>query len=657
MAKQGAGPQPSPSNANQQTNGTTQQSPAPSLSRSGSQSQLNVGQGTQPNNPTLQLQQSLGNQATLQLVGKPARINSLMGAHMRAYTEETDAGQTTYTVDEATKKGSKLKRNDELEDLQIQDKSGEWSMVRVGQEKGFLRKSKISAHSMSSTRDDLKTQTQNAATTANATNTGATQTPEEDDDDEDGFMENTGEVIEMLMAGPDGVSDSWEEQIEGLEEAGNTADKEVLEHKSSILGVASAPVGVAGSVFEGLIGLKKILKSANDDTKSTGEKALDVTEGVIDTASGVNGVIEGVSGLVKDAGALDGKELSKAEGVSDWSGSVGEAISAIKSAFFAVKDIYDLVEKGLSEEGLSLDEAVEGGLSTVHNLLDAAKGAVETAISIKKILEAGTGELSKVVPGLGIAVSGISIAIKVYNMIKANVSRQEMTTIKRSFKEKYKTSGYTKENNYSIFGINLHSSTGTDAQKLEARITELTNKQDRTEAEEQELNDISDYKLAKELKNNNNKTLVRGTIQVGLEMANIAGEIATLSGVGAQVGIPLKAAVSGVGLSMSVIRKAKQAGRDYAAKHSDSGIMNSIFDASKSTDKKKARRDTDAGLIMDMIENLPEYKVGDRKIQEQYARVEKYIAATGTGLNEFYRLNGDTKKQRDLLAKNMAKRE
>lgn len=623
----------------------------------------------------LQMQRMLGNQATIQMMrqatsgsppppasssapiqAKSAKLNAFLGAHMRDYTVQSPGpGQpSVYQVKEDSPKGDKIKNKQDIEDLEIDDATGQWRMIQVGQEKGFVRKSKIGYDKMAGLRNGLSAQKPN-----NASMSGVGANPQKDD--EEGALELLGETGETLMTGPQGVLDVYEKKIDLLDGIESAKDeKEALEHKSAVVGLASSPLSLVNPVLEGLIGMKKMIKSANDPDKERDEKGFDITEGAIDTASGATGFIEGVSGVVKDAGKINGAELSKAEAVNGWSGSVGEAIGAIKSTFFAVKDIYDLVQKALSEEGASMDEAVTGGLSAVHNLLEAAKSGVETVMSIYKILKMGTGELSKVIPGLGIAVSGISITIKVYTMIKARISQLQMTEVKRTFKDKYKDKSpgnYVKENDYSIAGLSLWKSTGTDKEKLKARENELRGKQNPTDEEKEELKDIEEYNLARGLKSNNSKILTRGSIQIGLEMANIAGEIATLSGVGAQAGIPLKAAASGVGASMSIFRKVKQYGRDKAAQSASDSLSRKIFNADKSSDKKHAMRIDQSNMILDMIAELPEYSQGDRNVIQQYARVQRYIAATGTDLNELFRLNGDVGKQRELLVKNLAKRE
>lgn len=94
-------------------------------------------------------------------------------------------------------------------------------------------------------------------------------------------------------------------------------------------------------------------------------------------------------------------------------------------------------------------------------------------------------------------------------------------------------------------------------------------------------------------------------MQIGLELTKIAADIAMLTGVGAQVGTPLKIVASGVSAAMPIARSLKQAGRDRASKAGACGITKAVFNADKSTEKKREQRGRDADLIIELIRNLP----------------------------------------------------
>lgn len=94
-------------------------------------------------------------------------------------------------------------------------------------------------------------------------------------------------------------------------------------------------------------------------------------------------------------------------------------------------------------------------------------------------------------------------------------------------------------------------------------------------------------------------------MQIGLELTKIAADIAMLTGVGAQVGTPLKIVASSVSAAMPIARSLKQAGRDRASKAGTCGITKVVFNADKSTEKKREQRGRDADLIIELIRNLP----------------------------------------------------
>ncbi|WP_284638201.1 hypothetical protein [Paenibacillus silviterrae] len=600
-------------------------------------------------------------QSSMPLQLKAAVMKSLVGAHMRAYTKDTDPSTSTdtYKVKEKEMKGPKIGFRAEFEDLGIADETGQWTLIKYGGDTGFVRKDKIGEKGGLSKARNVLAETKRSNGGKKMSEIG--QAPEEESDRFDDITENISEGGELLMTGPGAASESIEETVDALEEAGGQEElKNKLETGGAGLGVASAPADAVLSGLGGLVAMKKMVGSLRDSNKSVGEKISDVTENSLDIGKAVQEGVEGTSGFIDDVGTLAGSDAVKAAGgVSDWSGSVGEAIDAIKSAFFTVKDVYDLFKKATSSEGISADEAIGGGLSAVKNGLSAAQGAVKTVKAILDILKIGSAGLAAAIPGIGIAISGITITIKVYDSIKAFISTYKMTKVKREFKDKYKARGadYVKENSLSVKGKTLWSSTGTDKDKLNTRKTDLEGNAGRSADEEQELQDIREYELAKEMKYINMKRLARAGIQSGLEMVNIAGEIATLSGVGAKVGIPLKAVAAGAGVSMSIARKAKQFGRDRAAKPGAWKVTKAVFNAEKSSANKQAKRVEQANLILDMIAKLPEYVPGDEGIKKQYTRVENFIASTGISPAQLYRLNGNVTKQREYLVSGMKKRE
>ncbi|MCR8634370.1 hypothetical protein [Paenibacillus radicis (ex Xue et al. 2023)] len=635
----------------------------------------------------MQLQRSIGNQAVGRMMmdkriqrntsgsppvptklpaslpnSKAASMKSIMGAHLRDYDKQTDAATNseTFTVQEDKMIGSKISFRGEFETYDVTDSTGKWKLAKFDGKHGFIRSNKIGEiKGLSGARDKLQQITAQQAPNTRMDQIGAPA--EEETASIEDRIEMIGEGSDIINTGPGGVSESLDiriDDIDGVE--GKEELKEELELQNAKLGMATAPGDMLMSGLNGLVAMKKIVDTVNDTEKSATEKGFDITEGVLDTGKSLQKGVESTSGFADNIGKLSDTSVTGAEAVSDWSGSVGEAISAIKSSFMIVKNVYDLFSKATSSEGISADEALSGGLEVVSNGLKVAQSAVKTVKSILDILKVGGAGLAQAIPGLGIAISGITITIKVYGMIKSAIATYRMTQAKRKFKEDYASKDYVGAKQYTLFGRNLWSSfnPGTDTAKLQQRKQDLIAKgAAASDAEQVELRDIQEYEVAKEMKYINQKRLTRAGIQIGLEMTNIAGDIATLSGAGAQVGVPLKAVAAGVGVTMSLGRKAKQIGRDRAAKPDAWKLTKMVFNAEKSSTVKHAKRVEQSNLILDMIAKLPEYKPSDPDIKKQYKRVENFIASSGVNPMELYRLNGDVGKQRELLIKSMKKRE
>lgn len=619
----------------------------------------------------LQLQRALGNAALIQMLTDPAKLpasmpspnaskqTSLAGAHLRSFKKELDAsGGESFEVDESTMVGGKIKYRGELDVYEVYDKTGGWKLAKFGSDYGFIRKDKVKAlGGIAGARDklaDIKAQQSGAALSSIGSNPQAEEGTEE-------RVETADNLKELGTLVPGTKSEQLEDAIDNLKGVEGAEDqKEALENQKSHLDVGTNPLEFAMSGVSGLIAMKKTIGAIKDPEQSK----MDVAEGVIDTAASGTKMVESGSGLINDAGVVHGTgDIGDAGAVSDWAGSVGEAIAAIKSAFSVVKGIYEMFKKGMSDEGLSKDEAVAGTLDALENSLQAAQGVLKTVKAIKDILDMGTAGLAAAIPAVGIAISGISITIKTYNAVKATVSAMKMTTAKREFKSAYGAGGKNKDyvtagKKRTLGGVHLWTTNaGTDPAKLKQRKDELTALGTAASPDEvQELKDIQDYELAKEMKYINRKRQIRGTIEIGLEMTNIAGDIATLTGVGAQVGIPLKAAAGGAGATMKVARTVKQMGRDRAAKPGAWSVTKAVFNADKSSSAKLAKRIQHSNLILEMVAALPEYRPGDESILKQYKRVENFISASGVSTAELYRLNGNVEKQRELLVGGMKQR-
>lgn len=365
-------------------------------------------------------------------------------------------------------------------------------------------------------------------------------------------------------------------------------------------------------------------------------------------------MVSGSAGLVdkaaKSTGQADG--VGRSSAVSDYTGTVGEAISAVKSTIMSVKAIYDMYSKHSENGGLDKGEKAKGVIEVISNAIQAAQSVLKVAKGIMEIMETSTASLTTVIPGVSIAVSGVKVAIKTVDVIKAGLNRSVMTKLKRDFKGKTEYKGILKENRWYT------RNAGVDKAKLAKKKQELEALKAQGDATAAaQLDEIAQYELAKEMKNINVKRTDRGAIQIGLELTKIAGDIATLTGVGAQVGTPLKIVAAGVGAAMPVVRSLKQAGRDRAAKAGAWGITKAVFNADKSTEKKLERRSKDTDLIFDMFQKLPPYDEAVPAIVGRYNQVQSFVEAAGVSIQALYQFENDPVKLKSAIVEAMGKRE
>ncbi|MEX1030450.1 MAG: hypothetical protein WDZ91_10490 [Paenibacillaceae bacterium] len=601
-----------------------------------------------------QLQKSIGNRATMQLFSqthnkppiqmKAAQLDAFMGAHMREYKEDASG---VITVDESKQKGDKIKNKQPIEDLEVSDSTGKWGKIKVDAIDGFIRKDKIVA------KRDLAT----ASSEIKASGSGSASAFEDESSLKDNIVDNA----DMITKGTGGKSEVLKDASGTLKDDIKSATKDgksegeinALKDEKDKTDYADAQVSVASSVFDttagiaGLVNMVKTFKEADTGSK----KAAAVTETIENTQKTFTGIANMVDNSAKVSGKSDGVGDSTA--VAGWAGSVGDGIAAIKSAFFAVKKVFELFKEGIAGDGVTKGEALRGAMDVVNNGLQSAQSAVKTVKSILEILDLGTGNLAKVVPGIGVAVSAVKITIQVYDMIQSQMSKMKMTEVKREFKEKYKANTKVVIDKSKDW---WRTTSGTDKKELAKRKAELEAKA-RAAEEEQELADIQEYELALEMKYINQKRMNRAGISLGLEMLSMAGDIATLSGAGAAAGVSMKAVASGAKVGMGVARRVKQYGRDKAAQAPADSAWRTVFDAEKSSSNKHGKRNKDVDLIFSMVSKLPEYKADDEAVIKQYQRIENFIEAAGCSTKELYKLNGNVDKQRELMMESMKKRE
>ncbi len=87
----------------------------------------------------------------------------------------------------------------------------------------------------------------------------------------------------------------------------------------------------------------------------------------------------------KSTGHEDGVGASSS--VSDYSGTVAEAITSVKSAILTVKAIYDLYSKHAENGGLDKGEKSKGAIEIISNAIQTAQSGLKVAKGIMKLME------------------------------------------------------------------------------------------------------------------------------------------------------------------------------------------------------------------------------------------------------------------------------
>lgn len=426
---------------------------------------------------------------------KKAIMQSMMGAHLRDFDKVPGNGSDPdkYEVNASAQLGAKIKYKTPVEIYtSIKDATGTWVLAKFDGKLGFLRENKV-VRGLARAHNVMEKQTMETGSkrsVAEIINERA-----EGDSVLDTVEEHTSDALELLTTGPGGAGESLDIKIDDLD---GKAGKEELLGKLKLANAGVSVGGFTGDMLSaglsGLVGVKQSIGAIMETDGRADDRIFDGIEGGIDATKAVQEGVETSANFSDAIGKLPGtKDVKNAGAVGEWAGSVGEAISTVKSGFFIVKDIYDLFRKTFSAEGVSKDEVVTAGLSVISNSLQAAQGIVKTVKSILDIFKVGAAGLGAAIPGIGIAISGIQITIKVYEMIKSTISTYKMTKVKREFKRKYENSpgGYVGYKERKLFGKTLFKSfnKGTDAEKLKNHKGTIDKSSD-------EYKDIQEYELA-----------------------------------------------------------------------------------------------------------------------------------------------------------------
>ncbi len=531
----------------------------------------------------------------------------------------------------------------------------------------------------------IKEMSQSMADTSAAATTPGAVTP-------GGANASTGtSVVAGVKSARDATND------EGGDKAADTADeaggvvkdaKEKLDTEGAMKGLA-----ITSGAIGALSGIKAMAESLQTIMDPEGEK-LDQIEAGMSMGEGAAGTVGAGADITNEVASEGSKAAEDSEAVSSWSGGIGDAFTAIKSAFVAMKDIVNLVKE--RTESSNKEKAIEA-LGVAQSLVDSAKSTLSTINGIKEAIDGGTfGGVAAAIPGLDIALSGITIikqgfylAVAAYDFNKLKKDKEakladkgelaveaEQIRIKESKISNLKTAISKDEVRLMVIEEKLKTASDkkgkfgeSEKVKLETEKVEITTRKVAMDAElnsattekaslEDGKDNVLEFALVGEIGEANKKRIIRNSILLVAEFANLAGSITNLSGAGAVVGAGLKTASASVKVALPAAREAKQAGRDRAADAEAKGETNMasrVFDASKSTAAKRDYRVKQVKILLEQIKGLS--KLQGPQQDERAIVLEGYISALGVSPKRLYALTPDQDKQIAMLYKGLIQRE
>lgn len=503
----------------------------------------------------------------------------------------------------------------------------------------------------------------------------------------------TNKVAKNIDAGRDTGDDksNGEQAVESIDEtAGLVGDATGEFENTADVKEMSATSGAMGAL-SGIKAMADSLQTLMDPKKD----ALEKIEAGFEMGEAAAGGVGSASDLTNEVASEGSKAADDSEAVSGWSGGIGDAISSVKSAFLAIKGIVTLVkERG---ESSKKEKAIEG-LGVAQSMVESAKSTLSTINGIKEAIDGGSfGGVAAAIPGLDIALAGISIikegvylviSYRDYKQISADkeaqmagdsgladsaeeirVKESNISNLQNVIAEDEKRLGElntkipaASDKKGMLGGASEKTKLEAEKIEIEARLTTMKANKATATADKAGLEtakpEALEFALVGEIAEANKKRIVRNSILLVAEFANLAGSIANLTGVGAAVGTGLKTASAAVKVALPAARMAKQAGRDSAGEAEARGettMSSRVFDASKSTAAKRDYRMKQVNTLLGQIQGLSQLE--GPKFDERAAKLEFYISAMGVSPARLYAATPDQEKQITMLYKALIQRE
>jgi hypothetical protein len=416
----------------------------------------------------------------------------------------------------------------------------------------------------------------------------------------------------------------------------NEAWQDNLAGRSDGLAYASGAGDIAG-MFVTLASSIRTFQDTEADNWEKGEAGIDAVQAL---GSGAGGI----AGIVDTATDSAGKSAEASGGLGMFTG----IFDGIKATFTVVKKAIHLA-KDASKHEMTNQEKFHDVMEIVTGLLEAAKSGLETAKTFLDTFASGpSAALTNSIPGFGIAIGAADLIVRSVDLIYAKIHSNAMRKEKRSLKE-------------LLGGEKGKSSKALATTRMQEIDAKRGTGDDVSADEEMEYDRASEYLLAKGVQYVNDKRINRAVLKMSVAMTKASGDVATLGGASAPVGIGLKAGAMALDVGASAFRTFKQWARDKKAAREEkqgsqvtTGFF-SLFNSDKSSAAKWKKYNRMVDKIYDMIlaaDSLPAATPDTR-----FKKIDKYVRAMGMRPSKMYSLRGDPAKLRLEMITAMKERE
>ena len=314
-----------------------------------------------------------------------------------------------------------------------------------------------------------------------------------------------------------------------------------------------------------------------------------------------------IAGTVENFQEAEDEGAGEAAGLASKGGmGFADGLSALKTGVMTIYEVYKTFKLYKSDVEASQAEKAQAAVNIIKGLLTTAGKAVSSIKSIADMMKQGSAGLAGAVPGIGLALNAVDIAVGVYDLMKANDSANEMQKI----------------------------ITATKAANAQA-----------------------DVKVLEHLKKINTDKVKDLKINMALDFVALAGNIAAcVPEANSQLaGLSLKLIAGGGKLVVSFFNSMKGMANDKAAANPDSTFGKLFGNKENSSDEIKKRNIATVHFIASHIK--AEDAKDENAIKTNKEKVDPIIQAAGTDPQAFYRevkTKDDFNAGMVLIYKNMA---